>query len=269
MIYFLIGFLFIYVAIATFIVARDLKKKRHVYLHADESVVNAIHKEAKEQREGLVLKACNDFLNDKPAFVLDILIEAKKRGYFDKRNRYCDDYTFYSLVTVNENLIVISCAYNPTGMFFNPCLINPRINVEVYKNGLWADIKKLDKPENINTNKCDEPKLHTPAKYSLEECLSELKFGRTAEDQKMIDMFILQLKFPTTNENVIIKTETFIDRLMKEKSDLVLRHDKLVEFLKSEKCESLPEKQRELLRQQNAVMQDYIDILTDRIILLR
>jgi len=56
---------------------------------------------------------------------------------------------------------------------------------------------------------------------------------------------------------------------MKEKSDLVLRHDKLVEFLKSEKCESLPEKQRELLRQQNAVMQDYIDILTDRIILLR
>ena len=36
-------------------------------------------------------------------------------------------------------------------------------------------------------------KLNSPSKYSLKECLCELKFGRTASDQKLIDKFISQI----------------------------------------------------------------------------
>lgn len=37
-------------------------------------------------------------------------------------------------------------------------------------------------------------KLNAPSKYSLKECLEELKFGRKAQDQRMINSFISQLE---------------------------------------------------------------------------
>lgn len=49
--------------------------------------------------------------------------------------------------------------------------------------------------KNLNDNKYSEItlKLNSPSKYSLRECLEELKFGRTASDQKLIDKFISQI----------------------------------------------------------------------------
>lgn len=126
-------------------------------------------------------------------------------------------------------------------------------------------LKKAE-PENVRVG--DEPilKLRAPVKYPLEECLEELKFGRTAEDQQMLRIFIEQLKFPPTPP--VKKEETFLDRLNVEKAELNERHTKLDSFIKSEAFEKLPDEQRKLLIVQRGVMLQYLEILADRIRLL-
>ena len=54
--------------------------------------------------------------------------------------------------------------------------------------------KEKNVPTNLGKRKKPVLKLHAPSKYSLIECLEELKFGRTASDQILIDSFIAQIQ---------------------------------------------------------------------------
>jgi hypothetical protein len=57
-------------------------------------------------------------------------------------------------------------------------------------------VENLNKENNQNKSvraSFTDLKLNAPSKYSLRECLEELKFGRTASDQKLIDNFISQI----------------------------------------------------------------------------
>jgi hypothetical protein len=58
-------------------------------------------------------------------------------------------------------------------------------------------VEKLNTKNNQNKSvvaSSNDFKLNSPSKYSLKECLEELKFGRTSSDQRLIDKFILQIE---------------------------------------------------------------------------
>lgn len=58
------------------------------------------------------------------------------------------------------------------------------------ENVLVDQTYKIDRNVGISNS---DLKLNKPSKYSLGECLEELKFGRTSSDQKLIDLFISQI----------------------------------------------------------------------------
>jgi len=59
--------------------------------------------------------------------------------------------------------------------------------------------------------------------------------------------------------------KTFQHRVLHEKSELKFRHKKLQEFFATDTFNTLPVEEQERLLRQSKIMQDYIDILSDRI----
>lgn len=59
--------------------------------------------------------------------------------------------------------------------------------------------------------------------------------------------------------------ETFLDRMHKERADLLSRIEKLNVFIDTLQFFSLPERQQELMREQRGAMQTYCDALTQRL----
>lgn len=75
------------------------------------------------------------------------------------------------------------------------------------------------------------------------------------------------VKMPWRNEeeHPINKAETFFDRLVAERGELVNRHMRLTEFFKSDKINTVSDVQRKLLKKQLIAMAAYCDILDLRI----
>lgn len=59
--------------------------------------------------------------------------------------------------------------------------------------------------------------------------------------------------------------ETFLDRMHKERADLLNRIEKLNVFIDTLQFFSLPQMQQDLMRDQRAAMQTYCDVLTQRL----
>ena len=64
---------------------------------------------------------------------------------------------------------------------------------------------------------------------------------------------------------IVGEEETFLTRLKDEYDELKARHQKLGEFIGSDKFESIDERQRDLLKHQYGIMEDYANVLEVRI----
>lgn len=61
--------------------------------------------------------------------------------------------------------------------------------------------------------------LHSPAAHSLVECLEELKFGRPAEEQKILDGFVISVQKQLGNDGPGFSPDTIRKVFNKCKED--------------------------------------------------
>lgn len=101
-------------------------------------------------------------------------------------------------------------------------------------------------------------KLHAPAKYTLEECLTELKLGRNKEDQENIDKFIEYIQ-PN-------KETTWFERLLIERGELYAKIKKLESMIESsDTFQKLSKTKQMYLKRQLGNMIAYLNTLDLRI----
>lgn len=58
--------------------------------------------------------------------------------------------------------------------------------------------------------------LRSPAAHSLVECLKELKFGRPAEEQKILDEFVISVQKQLGNDGPGFSPDTIMEVFNKE-----------------------------------------------------
>lgn len=66
-------------------------------------------------------------------------------------------------------------------------------------------------------------------------------------------------------EKTYVKVDNFIDRLNLEYEELENKYEKLKAFIISSKFGEVPKDQRKMLKKQKRIMEDYLDILKERI----
>lgn len=66
-------------------------------------------------------------------------------------------------------------------------------------------------------------------------------------------------------EKTYVKVDNFIDRLNLEYGELEDKYEKLKAFTISSKFGEVPKDQRKMLKKQKRIMEDYLDILKERI----
>lgn len=74
-----------------------------------------------------------DYIKGKPFLLPDILLEAEKRGYFNKNAIINGNYKFLCIENLSSNEIEVVCKIEKS-------MIGGNAIIHIYNNGLWADI---------------------------------------------------------------------------------------------------------------------------------